>query len=151
MVIDYYKPNAVSVNALLTKAVAFGAYDPNAGWIHKDLVLLAGKYGLSGNTYDLSAQTSSTAFTHFQSYVKTGPVIASVHYKFDPASTIPHMVVVDGIENGTVFYNDPAAKSGEKQISTTDFVKAWKKKFIVIRPTHPTSETALTQNTKVVS
>ncbi|MDR3548880.1 MAG: C39 family peptidase [Candidatus Pacebacteria bacterium] len=134
MVIDYYKPNAVSVNKLLTQAIAAGAYDPNAGWIHKDLVLLAGKYGLGGNVYDLSAASSDAAFNRFSSYVKNGPVIVSVHYKFDPKSTIPHLVVIDGIDNGVVYYNDPAAKAGEKQISTTDFLRGWKKRFIVIRP-----------------
>ena len=60
--------------------------------------------------------------------------MASVHYKFDPRSSIPHLVVIDGIKDNVVYYNDPAAKIGQKQISVIDFQKAWKKKYIVIRP-----------------
>jgi ABC-type bacteriocin/lantibiotic exporter with double-glycine peptidase domain len=68
-----------------------------------------------------------------------------VHYKFDPKSTIPHLVVVDGIVGGVVYYNDPAAKTGEKQISTADFLKGWKKKVIVVRPVADGNAIALAQ------
>jgi ABC-type bacteriocin/lantibiotic exporter with double-glycine peptidase domain len=61
-------------------------------------------------------------------------VIASIYYKFDPESPLPHLVVIDGMENNTIYYNDPAAKTGEKKISVSDFQKGWKKRFIVIRP-----------------
>jgi ABC-type bacteriocin/lantibiotic exporter with double-glycine peptidase domain len=57
-----------------------------------------------------------------------------VHYKFDPKSTIPHLVVINGIKDNTLYYNDPAAKTGEKQISVTDFLRGWKQRFIVLRP-----------------
>jgi predicted double-glycine peptidase len=75
--------------------------------------------------------------------VKEGPVILSVHYKFDPKSTIPHLVVIDAVDNGVVYYNDPAAKTGEKQISVTNFLKGWKKKVIVIRPVQKSGGIAL--------
>lgn len=134
MVIEYYKPDTVSVNVLLTQAIASGAYNKKAGWIHKDLILLSKKYGLHGESYDVSQLGKDAAFTQFKKYLKEGPVIVSVHYKFDPRSPIPHLVVIDGIDNNTLYYNDPAAKNGEKTISTDDFLKAWKKRFIVIRP-----------------
>lgn len=57
-----------------------------------------------------------------------------MHYKFDPRSKVPHLVVLDGISDGIIYYNDPAAKIGQKKISIVDFQKGWKKKFIVIRP-----------------
>jgi predicted double-glycine peptidase len=134
MVIEYYEPNSVSVDTLLTEALASGAYDKNAGWIHKKLINLSGKYGLEGNSYDVTKLSKEKAYASLESHLKGGPVIVSVHYKFDPKSTIPHLVVIDGVDKDTLYYNDPAAKSGEKQISKALFLKAWKSKFIVIRP-----------------
>lgn len=134
MIIEYYKPNSVSVNTLLTQAIAGGAYNKNAGWVHKDLILLSNQYGLKGNSYDMAALSKDAAFIQFKKSLKDGPIMASVHYKFDPKNPIPHLVVIDGIDGDTIYYNDPALKSGTKEISTEKFLKAWKKKFIVIRP-----------------
>ena len=134
MVIDYYKPEAVSVNALLKKGIAIGAYDYSAGWIYSGLISLAKGYGLSGQSYDYGTSSAAAALSHFEQALAGGPVIASVHYKFDPASAIPHLVVIDRMTNGVLYYNDPAAKSGELSISVADFVKGWKKRYIVLRP-----------------
>jgi ABC-type bacteriocin/lantibiotic exporter with double-glycine peptidase domain len=142
MLIDFYKP-AVSVDTLLTQGIAEGAYSQNAGWIYQGLISLGGKYGLSGKSYDLGNLNSKTAFSQFKTYLADGPVMASVHYKFDPKSTIPHLVVIDAIKGDVLYYNDPAAKIGEKQISTADFIKAWKKRFIVLRPTQKSSGVAM--------
>lgn len=133
MVVDYYKP-AVLVDTLLKEGIALGAYDKNAGWTYKGLIGVSQKYGLDGKSYDLAGVGSNASLAELEKYVKGGPVIASVHYKFDPKSTIPHLVVIDAIKGDIVYYNDPAAKTGNKQISTDDFLKAWKKRFIVIRP-----------------
>ena len=135
MVIDYYQPEAVSVETLLKQGIASGAYLSSAGWTYKGLIGLGEKYGMSGSSYDFGTSDVKTAFAQIKGYLAGGPVIASIHYKFDPKSTIPHLVVIDGIENDVVYYNDPAAKTGEKQISSADFLKGWKKRFIVIRPT----------------
>lgn len=134
MIIDYYKPDTISANTLLKKGIAAGAYDKNAGWIYDGLIQLSEQYGLGGNFYDLSKLDSKTALEQFKKYSKDGPVIASVHYKFDPKSTIPHLVVINGIDNGIVYYNDPASNGGGKQISVADFLKGWKKRIIVMRP-----------------
>jgi len=142
MIIDFYKSDTVSVNALLKQGIAENAYLKNAGWTHKGLIQLSKKYGLGGNSYDLSKLSTKASFAEFKNQLKDGPVIASVHYKFDPKSTIPHLVVINGIEGDTIYYNDPAAKTGQKQISTADFLKAWKKKFIVIRPIKEPSKIA---------
>ena len=127
MVIDYYKPTAVTVNNLLKQGIAIGAYDPSAGWIYSGLISLAKRYGLTGETYDYGTSTATVALSHFEQALANGPVIASVHYKFDPKSTIPHLVVIDRMQNGVLYYNDPAAKNGELTISVSDFVKGWKK------------------------
>jgi predicted double-glycine peptidase len=52
-------------------------------------------------------------------------------------------VVIDGVKNDIVYYNDPASTAGEKQISTAQFLSAWKKRFIVVRPA-PVSESEIT-------
>ena len=92
------------------------------------------KYGMAGSSHDLGKSGMSAAYTQLKGYLEDGPVIVSVHYKMDPKSTIPHLVVVTGIDGDTVYYNDPAAKAGGKSISSSDFKKAWKKRFIVVRP-----------------
>lgn len=133
MVIDYYEP-AVPVQTLLEKGIAAGAYDQKDGWTYAGLIGISTKYGLAGTSHDLGKSSTDAAFASFKSYLKDGPVIASIHYKFDPKSTIPHLVVITGIKDGIVYYNDPATTSGNRTISTADFLKAWKKRFIVIRP-----------------
>lgn len=138
MVIEYYKPDTVSVNTLLEQGIVSGAYQKGVGWKHNGLVLLSKKYGLDGQNYDLSTSDTKTAFAAFKDFLKDGPVIVSVHYKFNPKSTVRHLVVIDGIDKDVVYYNDPAAKTGEQQISVTDFLKGWKKKFVVIRPVQDT-------------
>jgi ABC-type bacteriocin/lantibiotic exporter with double-glycine peptidase domain len=106
----------------------------DAGWTYSGLIAIGKRYGLEGSSHDLAKLTNAAAFSQFKKYLKDGPVMVSVHYKFDPQSKIPHLVVIDGIVDGVVYYNDPAAKTGGKQISTEDFLKAWKKRFIVMRP-----------------
>lgn len=134
MIIDYYRPDSVEVNTLLRQAIARGAFLKNAGWIHRDLALLSEGYGLEGQAYDLSGQSSRVAYSQFKGLLEDGPVIASVHYKFDPKNPIPHLVVINRIEGDTVFVNDPAGKGKDEEVSLPDFLKAWKKRFIVIRP-----------------
>jgi ABC-type bacteriocin/lantibiotic exporter with double-glycine peptidase domain len=143
MVIDYYKQDAVSVDTLLTQGIAAGAYVHDAGWTYQGLISLGKKYGLDGASYDLAASDSKSAFTRLAGYLESGPVIVSVHYKFDPTSTIPHLVVIDGIDNDAIYYNDPAAQAGEKAISIADFLKGWKKRFIVLRPAKASGAVAL--------
>ncbi len=134
MIINFYSPDTVSVNTLLAQGISAGAYLENAGWTYKGLIGLSRKYGLDGNSYDLGSLSSKAAFAELASYLSNGPVIASVHYKFDPKSTIPHLVVINSVTDGVLSYSDPAAKSGDKEISVSDFLLAWKKRFIVVRP-----------------
>lgn len=134
MIIEYYKPDSVSVNKLLTQGIKEGAYLQNAGWTYKGLISLSNAYALDGESYDLGKISEKVAFAQFEKDLLEGPVIASVHYNFDPQSSIPHLVVINGIDKGMMYYNDPAAKTGGKTISVEDFLKAWKKRYIVIRP-----------------
>lgn len=142
MIIDFYKTDSVSVNTLLKKGIAAGAYDYNAGWVYKGLIGLSRQYGLDGTYYDLAKFNQKTAFAKLKEYVAEGPVMISVHYKFDPKSTVPHLVVVNGIDGDVIYYNDPAEK-GEKTISTAKFLKAWKKRVIIFRPVGTSGNIAL--------
>lgn len=135
MLIEYYKPGEVSVDALLDEGISSGAYLSGAGWIHRGLALLANDHGLDGMNYDLSSKNMDSAFAQFETALKKGPVIASVYYTFDPKSPIPHLVVVNGISDDVVYYNDPSDVSGGGSISTGTFKKAWKKRYIEVRPT----------------
>lgn len=130
MIINYYKPGAVSVDDLLKEGISSGAFVPRAGWSHKGLASLFDAYGLAGKSYDLSGLNMDSAFLEFTKQLKNGPAIASVFYKFDRNSPIPHLVVITGIKDGSVYYNDPADDSGGKTISISDFQRAWKKRFI---------------------
>ncbi|OGF62297.1 hypothetical protein A2662_00990 [Candidatus Giovannonibacteria bacterium RIFCSPHIGHO2_01_FULL_45_33] len=144
MLIEFYNPGSVSVNTLLGEAIAEGAYQQGAGWKHKALALLSEKYGLEGENYDLSGSDKNTAFAKLKNFLTDGPVIASVHYKFDPKSPIPHLVVINGIDGDTIYYNDPAEHTAGKKISVAGFLKGWKKRFIVVRPLYHFSSLNLT-------
>jgi ABC-type bacteriocin/lantibiotic exporter with double-glycine peptidase domain len=133
MIIDYYGSD-VSVETLLKQGVAAGAYLESAGWTYAGLVSVSKKYGLEGYWYDYGKLDSATAIAKINKDLKNGPVIASVHYQFDPKSTIPHLVVITAIDGDTVYYNDPAAKSGDNNISLSTFTKAWKQRYIIVRP-----------------
>jgi len=134
MLIEFYKPNQISVDKLLQKGINNNAFLPNAGWIHNGLINLANEYGLQGTTNDISFLDNNSAFTRLEDILEEGPVMASVHYTFDPQNPIPHLVVINGIDGNTVHYNDPAEDFGGGTISREKFLKAWKKRYIEIRP-----------------
>jgi len=131
MIMEYYKPGTVSVDALLADGIEQGAYS-DAGWTYKGLIGVSSAYGFTGESHDLAG--SATAFSQFKEAVDRGPVIASVYYTFEPGNPIPHLVVVTRIEGETVYYNDPAERAGGGSISVDDFNKAWKKRYIEIYP-----------------
>lgn len=134
MIIEYYHPGTVVVNTLLQEGIDAGAYLNNAGWTYAGLVGVGTAYGLDGTWYDYGTMSEAAAFKKITQSLEMGPVIASVHYEFDPKSTIPHLVVITGIDGDTLYYNDPAAKRGHGTISTEAFLAAWKQRYIVIRP-----------------
>ncbi len=134
MEMEFFKPKSVSVTKLLLEALDAGAYTTDVGWNHKKLSALAELYGLAGKNYDLWNSASDAAFTKFKELLTGGPVIVSIHNKFNPAATLGHLVVVVGIEDGTIFYHDPAyGNKIERKITENDFLKGWKKRFITVR------------------
>ena len=134
MIIEFYEPGEVKVDTLLKEGISAGAYLDDAGWTHGGLIGLSKKYGLGGESHDLRNSTMETAFSRLKTVLEDGPVMASVHYTFDPKNPIPHLVVVNGISDGMVYYNDPAEKLGGNSITVAQFKSAWKKRYIEIHP-----------------
>ena len=134
MLISYYGEE-VAVDDLLTKGISNGAYLDSAGWTHAGLIKLSNDYGLDGSSTLLEYLHVDDAFAKLQLALKGGPVMASVHYTFEPTNPIPHLVIINGVRDGQVFYNDPAETSGGKSLSIGKFKSGWKKRFIEIRPT----------------
>lgn len=133
MIVDYHG-NAVPVDTLLQEGIDASAYLENVGWTYAGLIAVSNDYGLDGASYDLAGQSMESAFSAFEQAVADGPVIASVYYTFTPGHPIPHLVVVNGITDGTVHYNEPAEPTGEGTISVADFKAAWKKRYIEFWP-----------------
>ncbi|MDE2001684.1 MAG: C39 family peptidase [Patescibacteria group bacterium] len=142
MEIQYYKPKlSVSLVTLLKQALADGAYEPSAGWKHLQLAEVADQYGLVGSTADFTAMSDAKALAAMETMLADGPVIASIHNKFNPNASLGHLVVVTGFTDTTVYYHDPASTKTEHQISVEGFLRGWKKMLIVVRDngTAPTS------------
>ena len=134
MVINYYQPGTTTVDEILSRAIDADGYIKNIGWTYKSLIEVARQYKLEGSSYDWKKLSDEKAFEKLRTYLDDGPVIASVHYKFDPDNVIPHLVVVTGFDGTDLYYNDPATDGGAKKISVGSFLKAWKKRLVVIRP-----------------
>lgn len=135
MLIDFYEPNKqVTADSLLKEGIAAHAYADDAGWSHAGLIGLSRKYGLDGESHDLGGSSMDSAFAVLKDELKEGPVMASVHYTFDPKNPIPHLVVVNGVSDGKVYYNDPSESGAGGSVSIAQFQSAWKKRYIDIRP-----------------
>jgi uncharacterized protein YvpB len=134
MLIDYYSDEAVSVDDLLTSGIESGAFNEEAGWSHAGLIALAKPYGISGDSHSLAHLSTEDAMNALAIILKDGPVMASVHYTFEPTNPIPHLVVITGTKDDRVYYNDPAETSGNNSITVEKFTNAWKKRYIEIRP-----------------
>lgn len=133
MLIDFYKPDSISVDNLLDEGITAGAYISDAGWSHAGLISLAKAHGLTGDSHGLSNLSMDEAFSELKNALTEGPVIASVHYTFQPTNPIPHLVVVTDVDGEMVYYNDPAEVSGGGSVSVEQFKSAWKKRYIEIR------------------
>lgn len=134
MVIEYFKPGIVTADSLLNEALTADGYIDNIGWKHHVLAETAVAHGFQGKSFDLSQSDSVYAFTALQDALMSGPVIASVHYTFDPKNIIPHLVVINGVDGDFVYYNDPADTSGNRKITKETFTNSWKKRYIQITP-----------------
>ena len=134
MIIDYYSEEEVLVDSLLNQGIAAGAFLDSAGWTHQGLINLTKPFGLNGESRSMASLSMQDAFSELKEVLKDGPVMVSVHYTFDPQNPFPHLVVVNAVSDGKVFYNDPAETSGGGSITIEKFQSAWKKRYIEILP-----------------
>jgi len=134
MLIEYYNPGTVSVDTLLQEGIDARAYLESAGWTYAGLIGVAKKYSIAGETHDYGTLQMDDAYGKLLGALDDGPVMASVHYTFQKSNPIPHLVVINGIENDNVFYNDPAEEEGGGSVSVEQFKSAWKKRYIEFRP-----------------
>jgi hypothetical protein len=134
MLIGYHTGSPMDVDTLLATGIAADAFLPTAGWTHAGLIDLARPYGLTGASQSLAHLSADKALATLRTVVATAPVMASVHYTFEPTNPIPHLVVVTGIDDTSVYYNDPAEPAGEGVITIEKFQRAWKQRYISIQP-----------------
>lgn len=133
MLIEYYNPGSVVVDNLLQEGITANAYLDSAGWTYAGLIGISKKYGLNGEVHDYTNLSTEKAYEELTSELEEGPVMASVHYTFQKSNPIPHLVIINGIEDGKVYYNDPAEKTGGGSVSVAQFQSAWKKRYIEFR------------------
>lgn len=133
MLIEYYNPGSVEVDNLLQEGIDASAYLDSAGWVYAGLIGISKKYGLGGKTHDFGSYSMEDAYGELVAELEEGPVMASVHYTFQKTNPIPHLVIINGIKDGVVYYNDPAEKAGGGEISAAQFKSAWKKRYIEFR------------------
>lgn len=135
MLIDFYTEDSIeSVDSLLGRGIGTNAFLDSAGWTHQGLINLAARYNLTGQSVSLSHLGQAGALAELEAVVATGPVMVSVHYTFEPTNPIPHLAVVNGIKDGQVYYNDPAESTGGGVLPVDKFLRAWKQRYIAIRP-----------------
>lgn len=135
MLIEYYYPGEMaSVDTLLDEGIAAGAYINNVGWSYRGLITVAEQYGLTGSTHDYKNSPMDEALAALQNDLNNGPVMASVHYTFTATNPIPHLVIINGIQDNIVYYNDPAGTEGGGTISLERFKNSWKKRYIEFHP-----------------
>jgi len=133
MLIEYYDPGVVVVDNLLQEGIEADAYLDDAGWTYAGLIGVSKKYGMGGQAYDLGNLSMEKAYGELLLELEEGPVMASVHYTFQKSNPIPHLVIINGIDDGKVYYNDPAEETGGGSVSVAQFQSAWKKRYIEFR------------------
>jgi len=134
MLVSFYEPGPLSVDALLNEGIKKGAYLDSAGWTYAGLISVAKEHGLTGESHDLGGSSMQSAFSKLEAALSKGPVMVSVHYTFEPTNPIPHLVIANGIKDGRLYYNDPAEPTGGGSISIEKFQSAWKKRYIEFWP-----------------
>jgi hypothetical protein len=138
MVIDFWNAkegkDQVSFDSVFEVGMAAKAYAEGVGWTHLGLVKTASGFNFSAYNADLAFISLDDAFERLINDLNIGPVIVSVHPRFDASASGGHLVVVTGYEDGQLFINDPLninEKEGKISISEEDFKKAWKRRFIL--------------------
>ncbi len=122
-----------TIEALIEEGVNKKAVTKNWDWIHKGLVDIAKAHGFKGESFDWAGNSSRDAFLLLKTKLNN-PVIASIHKNLNFGDT-GHLIVIKGLKNGNIYYNDPDSKKRREipRIAPIDaFLLGWKKRIIVI-------------------
>jgi uncharacterized protein YvpB len=115
-----------------------GAFIENVGWSHSGLVSLTRSYGYDGFNKDLAQfKNPIYCFEQLKADLKRFPLIASVWNKFDPTNKGGHLIVITGIDEKQIYFNDPEKinqSEGKESLSVDEFLKAFKLRYLAIYP-----------------
>lgn len=131
-----YHGMPVPLSHLLAEGLLHNAYLPGVGWKHKELAELAYKFGGHGENFDWAHLETGTAFEHAKKHLEHYPILASIHHQFDTKNG-GHLIVLTGIDEQYVYYNDPDAHDESKiagAVTIKTFLNGWKKRIIAIYP-----------------
>ncbi|MEK7465178.1 MAG: cysteine peptidase family C39 domain-containing protein [Patescibacteria group bacterium] len=137
MVLDFWeKQTSPTFPELLKNGQKMKAYIRGVGWSHAGIAKLAKKYGFAGKNFDWFLKKSEWAFKKTRIFLKTGPVIVSIHKDLNPKKS-GHLVVVTRITASRVYYLDPDAYARDnirRVASKKRFLAGWKRRMIIVRP-----------------
>lgn len=147
MIMEYWhlrdaQNQTVSIEELLKTGLELNAYREGIGWTHRGLVEIAQRYGYEAFNADYAPQSPTPksleeTWQELTQELERGPVMASVYAGLDPARGGGHIVVITGITNGEVAFNDPEASTeqeGRKNIPIKKFLAGFKQRYIIVRP-----------------
>jgi ABC-type bacteriocin/lantibiotic exporter with double-glycine peptidase domain len=131
-----YHGMSVPLSHLLAEGLLHNAYLHGIGWKHKELAELAQRFGGRGENFDWASLDAAAAFEHVKQHLARYPILASIHHQFDKKNG-GHLIVVTGIDETSVYFNDPDAREEGKiagSVPIDTFLNGWKKRIIAIYP-----------------
>lgn len=150
MMLDYWhaydaRYRTMELNELHRAGVAAGAYVEHVGWSHRGLVSLAHGLGYESYNRDWASngptpKSADGAWEALALELNQGPVLTSVFSGLEPSRRGGHLVVVTGLEEGLVHFNDPEQRDeqeGRRLLALVSFKRAFKRRYVMVRPGSP--------------
>ncbi|MBI2592934.1 MAG: hypothetical protein HYW37_02145 [Candidatus Colwellbacteria bacterium] len=126
-----------SVDILFKKGLRHNAYLRGVGWKHAGLTSLARRYGFKkSKSYDLAGRKTDEAVKVLKRFLKLSPLIVSVFSGYKPKGG-GHLPLLISLTSQKAKLIDPAGKNRKsiiKILPSAKFLRAWKKRFIAIKP-----------------
>jgi predicted double-glycine peptidase len=131
-----------ALDALIEKGLAIGAYREGVGWVHAGLVALAQHYGYRAEAFDYAdkgktPKTMAEAWELLAAALSKGPVLVSVFPGLNPERGGGHIVLVTGMDDQLVYFNDPeelTENDGKRLVALSVFEHGFKRRFITVTP-----------------
>lgn len=135
MVLDYWRMSSPDCDELIKKGIEMDGFISGVGWKHKELSLLAKSFGVEAENFDWAKEEKDAAFKKLEDFLEKYPVVASIYSGFNPETKNGHLIVLTGMDDNFVHYNDPDSEGREEiagKILIDKFLAGWKKRVIVI-------------------